>query len=100
MANEKDQNKGQPIQGVQKGLGKKDSSGTSGVSKKGKAFMNSEEQKKISSKKRHKPLAEGKSGSDTIGNQLNKASSKKENQGRSKGISKREGSQGKQGNPH
>ena len=37
MANEKDQNKGQPIQGVQKSLGNKDTSGTSGDSKKGKS---------------------------------------------------------------
>ena len=64
--------------------------------------MNPEEQKEISSKKRHIPLAESgnRCGSDTSRNQLNKSSSKNENQGRSKGIGKREGSQGKQGNPH
>ena len=102
MANEKDQNKGQSNQGVQKSHGNNDSSGTSGDSKKGNVFMNPEEQKEISSKKRHKPLAESgsRSGSDTSGKQLDKSSSKKENQGRSKGLSKREGSQGKQGNPH
>ena len=102
MANEKDQNKGQSNQGVQKSLGNKDSSGTSGDSKKGNAFMNPEEQKEISSKKRHKPLAEpgNRSGSDTSGKQLDKSSSKRENQGRSRGLGKRPGSQGKQGNPH
>ena len=102
MANEKEQNKGQSNQGVQKSRGNKDSSGTSGDSKKGNAFMNPEEQKEMSSKKRHKPLAKlgNRSGSDTSRNQLNKSSSKKENQGRSKGLGKREGSQGKQGNPY
>ncbi len=101
MANEKDQIKGQSNQGVQKSRGNNDSSGTSGDSKKGNTFMNPEEQKEISSKKRHKPSAKSGngSGSDSL-NQLNKSSSKKENQGRSKGLSKREGSQGKQGNPH
>jgi hypothetical protein len=101
MANEKGQNKGQTNQGIQKSRGYKDSSGTSGDSKKGNAFMNSE-QKEISSKKRRKPSAESgnRSGSDSSHNQLNKSSSKKENQGRSKGVGKREGSQGKQGNPH
>ena len=102
MANEKGQNKGQSNQGEQESRGIKGSSGTSGDSKTGNAFMNPEEQKEISSKKRHKPLAESgnRSGSATSLNQLNKSSSKKENQGRSKGLSKREGSQGKQGNPH
>ena len=102
MVNEKGQNKGQSNQGVQKTRGNKDSSVISGASKKGNAFMKSEEQKEITSKKRHKPSAESgnRSGSDNSLNQLNKSSSKKENQGRSKGLSKREGSQGKQGNPH
>ena len=57
MENENGQNKGQSNQGVQKSRGNKDSSGTSGDSKKGNAFMNPEEQKEISSK-RGKPAAE------------------------------------------
>ena len=102
MANEKGQNKGQPNEGVQENRGNKDSSGISSDSKKGNAFRNPEEQKEISSKKRHKPLAgqDNRSGSENSLNQLNKSSSKKENQGPSKGLSKREGAQGKQGNPH
>ena len=101
MENENGQNKGQSNQGVQKSRGNKDSSGTSGDSKKGNAFMNPEEQKEISSK-RGKPAAESgnRIESNSSGIQLNRSSSKKENQGRSKGVGKREGSQGKQGNPH
>ena len=98
MANEKDQNKGQSNQGVQKSLGNKDSSGTSGDSKKGNAFMNPEEQKEISSKK-SKALADyhKRIGSNSSGKQLDKASSKQENQGRSRGLGKRPGPQGKEG---
>lgn len=102
MINDKSQNKSQSNEGEQKIRANKHSSVTSGDSKKGNDFMNPEEQKDISSKKRHKPLAESgnSSGSDNSLNQLNKSSSKKENQGHSKGLSKREGSQGKHGNPH
>lgn len=102
MTNDKGQNKGQSNQGEQKIRGNKQSSVTSGDSKKGNAFMDPEKLKEISSKKRHKLLAESgnSSGSDNSLNQINKSSSKKENQGRSKGLSKREGSQGKHGNPH
>ena len=99
MANEKGQNKGQSNLGVQKSRGNKDSSGTSGDSKKGIASMNSEEQKEISSK-RGKPAAESgnRIESNSSGMQLNRSSSKKENQGRSKGVGKRLGPHGKEGN--
>ena len=101
MANKKVQNKGQSNQGGQEIGGNIGSASTSGDSKKGIASMNSKEQKEISSKK-GKPAAESgnRIESNSSGIQLNRSSSKKENQGRSKGVGKREGSQGKQGNPH
>jgi hypothetical protein len=61
--------------------------------------MNSEEQKEISSK-RGKPAAESgnRIESNSSGIQLNRSSSKNENQGRSKGVGKRLDPQGKEGN--
>ena len=98
MANKKVQNKGQSNQGGQESRGNKGSASTSGDSKKGIALMNSEEQKEISGK-RGKPSAESGNSieSNSSGNQLNKSSSKKENQGPSKGLGKRLGPHGKEG---
>ena len=99
MANKKVKNKGQSNQDGQESRGNKGSASTSGDSKKGIASMNSEEQKEISSK-RGKPAAESgnRIESNSSGIQLNRSSSKKENQGRSKGVGKRLGPQGKEGN--
>ena len=96
MTDKKGQKKGQSNQGGQESPGKKGSSSTSDDSKKRIASINSEEQKEISSK-RGKPLDESGIGSNSSGKQLDKPSSEKENQGRSKGLGKRPGPQGKQG---
>ena len=99
MANEKGQKKSQSNQGVQKSRDNKDSSGTSGDSKEQIASMNSEEQKEISSI-RGKPAAESgnRIENNSSGIQLNRSSSKEGNQGRSKGVGKRLGPHGKEGN--
>ena len=99
MTNKKVTKKGQSNQGGQESHVKKGTSITSDDSKKGIASMNSEEQKEISSK-RGKPSVESgnRIESNSSGIQLNKSSSKKENQGRSKGVGKRLGPQGKEGN--
>ena len=91
--------KGQSNQSGQESRGKKGSASTSGDSKKRPASLNSEEQKEISGK-RGKPSVESgnRIESNSSGIQLNKSSSEKENQGRSKGVGKRLGPQGKAGN--
>ena len=98
MTNKKATKKGQSNQGGQESHVKKGTSITSDDSKKGIASMNSEEQKEISSKK-SKALADyhKRIGSNSSGKQLDKASSKQENQGRSRGLGKRPGPQGKEG---
>ena len=99
MANKKVQNTGHSNQGGQENPGNKGSATTSGDSKKEIASMDLEEQKEISSK-RGKPATEkgNRIESNSSGIQLNKSSSKNENQGRSKGLGKRMGPQGKEGN--
>ena len=98
MANKKVQTTGQSNQNGQENPGNKGTT-TSGNQKKEIASTDLEEQKEISSK-RGKPAA--KKGniieSNSSGIQLNKSSSKNENQGRSKGLGKRMGPQGKEGN--
>ena len=99
MTDKKGQKKGQSNQGEQESHSKKGSSSTSDDSKKGIASMNSEEQKEISTK-RDKALAESDNriGSNSSDKQLDKPSSKKENRGPSRGLGKRPGPQGKEGN--
>ena len=99
MTNKKDPKKVQSNQDGQESLGKKGSSKKSDDSKKGIASLNSEEQNEISSK-RSKALTEyhKRIGSNSSDKQLDKSSSKKENQGRSRGLGKRPGPQGKEGN--
>ena len=98
MANKKVQNTGQANQGGKENPGNKGTT-TSGDSKKEIASIYLEEQKEISSK-RGKPAAEkgNRIESNSSGIQLNKSSSKNENQGRSNGLGKRMGPQGKEGN--
>lgn len=98
MANKKVQNTGQSNQNGQEHPGNKGTT-TAKDSKKEIASIDLEEQKEISSK-RGKPAAEkgNRIESNSSGIQLNKSSSKNENQGRSKGLGKRMGPQGKEGN--
>ena len=98
MTDKKGQKKGQSNQGGQESHGKKGSSSTSDDSKKGIASMNSEEQKEISSKRgKALPESDNRIESNINVKQLDKPSSKKENQGRSRGLGKRPGPQGKEG---
>ena len=98
MANKKVQNTGQSNQNGQENPVNKGTT-TASDSKKEIASIDLEEQKEISSK-RGKPAAEkgNRIESNSSGIQLNKSSSKNENQGRSKGLGKRMGPQGKEGN--
>ena len=98
MANKKVQNTGQSNQDGQENPSNKGTT-TSSDSKKEIASIDLEEQKEISSK-RGKPAAEkgNRIENNSGGIQLNKSSSKNENQGRSKGLGKRMGPQGKEGN--
>ena len=99
MVKKKGQNKGQSNQGGQESRGKKGSASTSVDSKKGPASINAEEQKEISGKRGKSSVEPGnRIESNSNGIQLNKSSSKNENQGRSKGVGKRLGPQGKEGN--
>jgi len=99
MTDKKGQIKGQSNQGGQESRGEKGNSSTLDDSKKGIASMNSEEPKEISSKKGN-VLAESDNRikGDSSDKQLDKSSSKKENQGRSRGLGKRPGPQGKESN--
>lgn len=99
MVKKKGQNNGQSNQDGQESRGKKGSASTSVDSKKRPASINAEQQKEISGK-RGKPSVESgnRIESNSNGIQLNKSSSKNENQGRSKGVGKRLGPQGKEGN--